>query len=56
MFPRSEAPHKDLQRTQEWVSGMVEGDFNGITDFVICLKSDGRPIGKIGVWTGDEIA
>lgn len=28
---------------------------NGITDFVLCLKPNEVPIGKIGVWQGDEI-
>ena len=51
---RSEPPHKDIARTQEWVDGMIKGN-NGITDFVICLKPDLKPIGKIGVWQGDEI-
>lgn len=54
-FSRSEAPHKDLERTKEWVSEMINGDSNGITDFVICLKPDAKPIGKIGAWKGDEI-
>lgn len=34
---------------------MIEGSKNGSTDFVICLKLDNTPIGKIGVWEGDEI-
>ena len=34
---------------------MVKGEQNGVTDFVICLKPKSRPIGKIGVWQGEEI-
>ena len=37
---------------------MIGGEFNGVTDFVICLKGEDRPIGtigKIGVWSGEEI-
>lgn len=34
---------------------MVKGEQNGVTDFVIYLKPDSRPIGKIGVWQGEEI-
>ena len=34
---------------------MINGKYNGITDFIICLKPDLKPIGKIGVWSGDEI-
>ena len=52
---RSELPHKDMARTEEWVSGMIEGTQNGTTDFVICSRPDLKPIGKIGVWQGEEI-
>lgn len=34
---------------------MINNEQNGVTDFVICLKPDDRPIGKIGIWSGDEI-
>lgn len=34
---------------------MVGGEQNGVTDFIICLKPDLIPIGKIGVWQGEEI-
>lgn len=34
---------------------MINSPNNGLTDFVICLKPDDKPIGKIGVWSGDEI-
>lgn len=34
---------------------MIHNNSNGIIDFVICLKPDEAPIGKIGVWQGDEI-
>ena len=34
---------------------MITSPNNGLTDFIICLKPDDTPIGKIGVWSGDEI-
>lgn len=35
---------------------MMKGTYNGISDFVICLKSDqDRPVGKMGVWSSEEI-
>ena len=34
---------------------MINSPNNGLTDFVICLKPNDTPIGKIGVWSGDEI-
>jgi [ribosomal protein S5]-alanine N-acetyltransferase len=34
---------------------MINAPNNGLTDFVICLKPEDKPIGKIGVWSGDEI-
>ena len=55
MYLRSEPPHKNLERTTEWLSGMRQGRYNGVSDFIICLKPDDKPIGKIGVWSGDEI-
>lgn len=34
---------------------MTKSPGNGVTDFIICCKPDLKPIGKIGVWQGDEI-
>jgi ribosomal-protein-alanine N-acetyltransferase len=34
---------------------MIDSPNNGLTDFVICMKPNDKPIGKIGVWSGDEI-
>ncbi|ETN47030.1 uncharacterized protein HMPREF1541_01220 [Cyphellophora europaea CBS 101466] len=51
----SEPAHSSKARTEEWVSGMVGGSQNGLTDFVICLKPDMMSIGKIGVWQDQEI-
>ena len=34
---------------------MINSENNGLTDFVICSKPKDKPIGKIGVWSGDEI-
>ena len=34
---------------------MIANPQNGVTDFIICLKEDLKPVGKIGVWSGDEI-
>ncbi|KAK4620624.1 hypothetical protein CLAFUW4_11560 [Fulvia fulva] len=58
----SELPHADLARTKAWVSSMLRSTQNGVTDFMICLKSDiggvltiperARPriIGKVGIF------
>jgi len=35
---------------------MIDSPQNGRTDFIICLEiPDGQVVGKIGVWTADEI-
>jgi [ribosomal protein S5]-alanine N-acetyltransferase len=34
---------------------MIENSGNGVTDFIICIKPTLHPIGKIGIWSGDEI-
>ena len=34
---------------------MMNGSQNGVTDFIMCLKPDLSPIGKIGVWQDEEI-
>ena len=34
---------------------MIDSPGNGVTDFIICLRPSLTPIGKIGVWQGDEI-
>jgi ribosomal-protein-alanine N-acetyltransferase len=34
---------------------MTAGAQNGVTDFVICLKPDLTPVGKCGIWQGEEI-
>lgn len=34
---------------------MTAGDQNGVTDFIICLKPDLVPVGKCGIWQGEEI-
>lgn len=34
---------------------MINSPNNGLTDFVVCLQTNDEPIGKIGVWAGDEI-
>lgn len=48
-------PHADLARTRGWVKSMMDSPQNGITDFVICLKSDSSSnqevaIGKLGIF------
>lgn len=30
------------------------GSVNGITDFIVCLKPDNLPIGKMGVWNAKQ--
>lgn len=34
---------------------MTAGEQNGVTDFIICLKPDLVPVGKCGIWQGEEI-
>ena len=34
---------------------MIKNEQNGVSDFIICLKPDNKPIGKIGVWSCDDI-
>jgi len=55
MFPRSTLPHTSKDATDEWVRKMVASEQNGVTDFIVCLKPDLTPIGKVGVWQGEEI-
>ncbi|KAI6530322.1 hypothetical protein MCOR10_003452 [Pyricularia oryzae] len=58
----STLPHASVAETQKWVNGMIAAPCNGVTDFIICLKTatpEGRlslqPIGKAGVWRDQEI-
>jgi len=51
----SEAPHAGPPRTSKWISNMITNPLNGLTDFIICLKADEIPIGKMGIWQGHEI-
>jgi [ribosomal protein S5]-alanine N-acetyltransferase len=44
-----------MERTKEWITNMSKSPQNGVTDFIICLKPDLTPIGKIGVWQDQEI-
>lgn len=49
-------PHTIIDQTTDWINAMMETPQNGISDFIICLNTpDQRPIGKIGVWQGNEI-
>ncbi|KAI6355457.1 hypothetical protein MCOR25_008178 [Pyricularia grisea] len=58
----STLPHANVAETQKWVNGMIAAPCNGVTDFIVCLKTvtpDGQPtlqpIGKAGVWRDQEI-
>jgi [ribosomal protein S5]-alanine N-acetyltransferase len=44
-----------MARTQQWIKMMIDSSANGVTDFIICLKPNLVPIGKIGIWQGEEI-
>lgn len=48
-------PHTSIAQSEEWIQKMIQGELNGITDFVICLKPDLKVIGKIGAWQDQEI-
>lgn len=52
---RSTLPHTSRDQSEDWIQKMSKGDSNGVTDFVICLKPDLNPIGKVGVWEEHEI-
>ena len=51
----SEPPHKNIERTKEWITKMVDSTVNGETDFIIAFRPCLTPIGKIGVWQDVEI-
>lgn len=48
-YIRSELPHT-LDRTQQWLSGMISSPQNGTTDFIIVLKDTSQVTGKIGIF------
>ena len=52
---RTILPYTRISQTAEYLEDMMACDSNGITDFVICLRSNFRPIGKIGIWSSTEI-
>lgn len=56
---RSSPPHKILKETRTWVDNMVTSSQNGVTEFVICRRSEpSQPIspviGKIGVYSASR--
>lgn len=56
---RSTPPHKTLAETRTWVDSMVTSSQNGVTDFVVCRRSEPSPptspvIGKIGVYSASK--
>ncbi|KAJ3517004.1 hypothetical protein NLJ89_g775 [Agrocybe chaxingu] len=57
----STPPHTSIEQTITWVDSMMTGPYNGIFDFVVCVRpeesSDAEPvvIGKAGFWDGKEI-
>ena len=51
----SETAHISPERTAEWIANTKAGSHNGVTDFIICLKPEMTPIGKIGIWQDREI-
>jgi [ribosomal protein S5]-alanine N-acetyltransferase len=52
---RSEPPHANIDRTRAWLRSMINSPANGVTDFIITVSPSHTPIGKIGVWQGEEI-
>ncbi len=48
----SELPHPSLDRTQEWLGGMLAGGPDS-DDFIV--EMDGRVIGKAGAWKLPEV-
>ncbi|KAF8885096.1 acetyltransferase [Gymnopilus junonius] len=65
----STAPHTDIEQTKKFLDNMIKSPCNGVLDFVVCLpdasstgiSSGGSdeccaiPIGKAGIWNGQEI-
>ncbi|KAF2428278.1 GCN5-related N-acetyltransferase [Tothia fuscella] len=51
----STLPHKSISDTETWISKMIASPQNGITDFIIVDQSSNNAIGKIGIWSGNEI-
>ncbi|RVX67275.1 hypothetical protein B0A52_09312 [Exophiala mesophila] len=51
----STLPHETIEQSEDWIQNMSKCETNGVTDFVICLKPDLNPIGKVGVWDKHEI-
>lgn len=52
---RSTLAHTSEDQTRAWIQTMTQSALNGDTDFVVCLKPDFRPVGKIGAWQDHEI-
>jgi ribosomal-protein-alanine N-acetyltransferase len=51
----SSAPHTSLEETEKWVQGMILSKHNGYSDFIIVDVAADVAIGKIGIWSGNEI-
>jgi ribosomal-protein-alanine N-acetyltransferase len=51
----STLPHTTSLETQKWVKSMAVNKTNGVSDFLIVSTSNSIVIGKIGIWSGNEI-
>jgi RimJ/RimL family protein N-acetyltransferase len=51
----SSLPHTSMEETENWVRGMISNPQNGYTDFIIVHTATDKAIGKIGIWSGNEI-
>jgi len=49
----STPPHADIQRTREYLDGMIGASAEASDDFVV--ERDGRMIGKLGAWRLPEV-
>jgi ribosomal-protein-alanine N-acetyltransferase len=51
----STLPHTTMAQSQKWLESMTSNPQNGILDFIIVESTTSMPIGKIGIWSGNEI-
>ena len=51
----STLPHTTMADTEKLVRSMISNPRNGGLDFIILDKATSGPIGKIGMWQGNEI-
>jgi RimJ/RimL family protein N-acetyltransferase len=51
----STLPHTTMEETDHWIDSMISNPRNGVVDFLIVDIETNLVIGKIGMWSGNEI-